>query len=282
MSETELTLDFHCAHCGYSLRGIRSERCPECGNTIDWTRAGQSPLPWNDRQRLGQVNAFSLTAQLAIIKPQILIAHMAQPVDLRSAILFRRAAVLTAFVPLAITLALAYFVIARQDHAWIYLPTAPFSLGTQPWLLLVTLFSIWLFLMLITGAPFYFCRPSHLDIEQQNRAVAILHYASAPWILLGPAIFLAAAYATVTLHFEVGQLPFVAVLAAAFIAGSFIGIMLVLIVWRPIQLIRACTRSSALHASGVGFLLAMLWLLAALVAALPVAGFLLLDTFWHS
>jgi len=282
MSETDLTLDFHCAHCGYSLRGIRSERCPECGTAIDWAHAGESPLPWHHRQRLGHVNAFSLTAKLAIAKPQILVAHMAQPVDLRSAILFRRAAVLTAFVPIAITLGLAYFVIAGQDHAWAYLSTAPFSLGTQPWLLLVTLFSIWVFLMLITGVPFYFCRPRHLDIEQQNRAVAILHYASAPWVLLGPSIFLAAAYATVTLHFEVGHLPFVAVLVAAFIAGSFIGTMLVFIVWRPIQLIRACTRSSALHALGVGALMALLWALAALIAALPVVAFLLLDTFWHS
>lgn len=34
-------LDPHCEHCGYSLRGLQSPRCSECGIIIDWHRVAE-------------------------------------------------------------------------------------------------------------------------------------------------------------------------------------------------------------------------------------------------
>ena len=40
---------YHCAHCGYDLRGLSETRCPECGhawNTLEIEAAWDQPSPY--------------------------------------------------------------------------------------------------------------------------------------------------------------------------------------------------------------------------------------------
>src|SRR5207248_6621833 len=49
------------------------------------------------------------------------------------------------------------------------------------------------FLAAATGVPSYFCHSRHLEIERQNRAIALSYYACAVLALLAPASLLTAA-----------------------------------------------------------------------------------------
>ena len=34
-----ISAEYHCPDCGYSLRGLTSDRCPECGLVLDFIDA---------------------------------------------------------------------------------------------------------------------------------------------------------------------------------------------------------------------------------------------------
>src|SRR4051812_12709994 len=53
VSDEAAQLDLHCPQCGYNLRGIDSDVCPECGLAIDRVAFAQSQLPWSHRRRIG-------------------------------------------------------------------------------------------------------------------------------------------------------------------------------------------------------------------------------------
>jgi hypothetical protein len=52
-----------CPRCGYDLRGTSSDRCSECGQTIDRNALAESGIPWAHRKKLGRVRTFLVTVR---------------------------------------------------------------------------------------------------------------------------------------------------------------------------------------------------------------------------
>ncbi len=57
----DLLADAHCLHCGYSLRGLTENRCPECGNPFDPDEMANSYLPEWPRLMVWFLTAACLT-----------------------------------------------------------------------------------------------------------------------------------------------------------------------------------------------------------------------------
>jgi hypothetical protein len=58
------------------------------------------------------------------------------------------------------------------------------------WFVATCVFSTWLSILLITGTPAYFFHPKRLEVDIQNRAVALSNYACAPlaWMPVMPLV----------------------------------------------------------------------------------------------
>jgi predicted RNA-binding Zn-ribbon protein involved in translation (DUF1610 family) len=74
-------LQLICPECGYDLRSINSQRCPECGLAIDRATMSVSHLPWSHRQSIGRVRAYWRTNVLVILRPKRLAEEIARPVS---------------------------------------------------------------------------------------------------------------------------------------------------------------------------------------------------------
>ena len=84
-----------CERCGYDLRGLPVDRCPECGLTFDPATAPLPRIPWLLRARLGRVAAFWQTVCLVTLSPRAFAAEFlrASRVAARDARRFRSACV---------------------------------------------------------------------------------------------------------------------------------------------------------------------------------------------
>src|ERR1700677_3327854 len=89
--------DRFCIACGYNLRGLSSEQCPECGLRFD--AADGSAIAWEYRKEIGAVRAFWRTVMDGMFHVKRLAYAVAHPVDARSAIWFRVIISLLATVP---------------------------------------------------------------------------------------------------------------------------------------------------------------------------------------
>lgn len=204
---TESIPQLLCPGCGYDLRFLSSDRCPECGLAIDRTASAQSRLPWSHRQQLGPVRAFWRTVRLAVARPDRVGAEVSRPVSADDARRFRRLTVLIAFVPLAAFACSAYLASlgAGLDPApleFLALPGRPMFSGPAHvafgWVLeflaaASCVLALWLFLMAATGVSGYFFHPARLGVVQQNRAVALSQYGCAALAFTPVTVALAAA-----------------------------------------------------------------------------------------
>lgn len=90
-----LALDeFHCPTCGYSLRGLISDRCPECGESLTPLRSVESAIPWVNRARIGWVRGFFGTIWFAIFQQKRFAREIVRPASPRDAARFRRTVLL--------------------------------------------------------------------------------------------------------------------------------------------------------------------------------------------
>lgn len=88
-----------CPDCGYSLRGISSDRCPECGLDITFIRENRSVITWVNRREIGVWRAYWQTVWQVIARRKEFLREVAKPVSYRDAAAFRR--VTLGFVALA-------------------------------------------------------------------------------------------------------------------------------------------------------------------------------------
>lgn len=168
--------DAICPQCMYNLRGIDSERCPECGYSIDFRNISEPQLPWLQRHEIGSVRAYWRTVRTAIVRKKKFWEEISRPVSHGDAQRFRWITVVVTYLPLIpLSLALIF------DE-----PDAPFAwlMENEPGVFAVGIIVVHscalLFLAGATGLPTYFFHPKRIPIEQQNRAVALSYYCCAP------------------------------------------------------------------------------------------------------
>lgn len=173
-------LDLFCPSCNYNLRGIDSERCPECGEKLDYVKLTRSQLPWLWRDQLGVVRAYWKTVWMALRRQPRFWAELGRPVSFADSQRFRWATVWVVWVPLVLFTLAILCIESRQMFA-----------ANRPGVLLafaIVLCAAWLFLAAITGLPSYFFHPKSIAIEAQNRAIALSYYCCAPLAFL-PIVF---------------------------------------------------------------------------------------------
>jgi hypothetical protein len=189
---TTSDIELFCPGCGYSLRGISSANCPECGLAIDRTEASVSRIPWEHRRRIGYIRAYWRTLRM----PATSVARdVIRPVNYRDARLFQFITVLLVGLPLGALGVLPlpsylYKGLGSSLQSWpITMPAGwtidlmlPLVAGVG--LKFTVPIAVLLFLLAMTGVPSYFFHPPHLSIVQQNRAIALSYYACTPLVFL--------------------------------------------------------------------------------------------------
>ncbi|HEX3355571.1 MAG TPA: hypothetical protein VHS31_01220 [Tepidisphaeraceae bacterium] len=191
------SIDLICPECGYDLRGLVNERCPECGTAFDRATAIRSHIPWAQRNDIGSFRAYWRTVWLATIHIRRLSNEIARPISLRDAQRFRLiTALLASLIPIVLTLfglqvnggfgrGLNDMISPSGSPPYGMLPpTADFTLPWMAGILLwpVTPLGILILLNLVSGVGSYWFHPGNIPYRQQNRAVALSHYACAPLV----------------------------------------------------------------------------------------------------
>ncbi|MBI1826772.1 MAG: zinc ribbon domain-containing protein [Planctomycetes bacterium] len=178
--------DIFCQHCGYNLKTLTGDRCPECGKSIAGVRALNSQIPWVYRKELGWWRAYWKTVWLVMFRRRRLAEEMARPVSYRDAQIFRFGTI--AIVCIAAILASLSFL---ATHAQCPTDEPIVSFFWQHGIASAGLHVLGvLFLLAATGLPSYFFHPRAVSVKQQNRAVALSYYACAPLVMSPISIFL--------------------------------------------------------------------------------------------
>jgi hypothetical protein len=262
-----------CPGCGYELRGIASDRCPECGLAIDRATMSVSRLPWAHRKRIGRFRAYWRTNLMAIFRPGKVAEEMNRPVRFQDAQRFRHFTVLLAWVPVAAWgIAL---LIANPDILGFPLDH-PRGLGwwLEAVIVLSAVFSSWLFLLMISGAGSYLFHPRSMPVVRQNRAVALSYYACAPlaWLWLAGALFaVSASLVSGPYRAAPDQVAF-----GFMLGGLCVTVAVVVLFWfRVIILMRRMTHCGIGRTLALAIYLPVSWLLLYQIsAAIPLAVFL--------
>ncbi len=112
-----------CVDCGYDLRGLTSERCPECGVSIVELHGGQSLIPWVHRKHVGFWRAYWKTVWLVFRRPKTLALEMVRKVDWGDSQSFRWTT--TAIAYACVLLATLTWYACHYVYAW------PISVGRR-------------------------------------------------------------------------------------------------------------------------------------------------------
>lgn len=179
--------DVLCPQCGYNLRGLLANRCPECGVGFDRATLTASKIPWVRRRTIGKFRAYWQTVWMVVQHNDRLCDEFAHPVSFRDAQRFRWATVLHAYLPMLAVAVLGYAGHLPKNAVVDVLFDDGFEIVINHLGRLVLLAAG-------TGVPSYFFHPRSISVEQQNRAIALSYYTCAPlswaWVPLVFAILL--------------------------------------------------------------------------------------------
>lgn len=271
ISETDL--DLFCPECGYELRGISIDHCPECGQPIDRTSMSVARLPWAHRHAIGRVRAYWRTNLLVMFRPKRLAEEINRPVSFADAQRFRHVTVLLAWFPMLSIFVVTLAVNWNDATTSIHIPTARFGWFLEASCVLSLLPAAWLALLMISGVGSYFFHPKSLSILRQNRAVALSYYTCAPlaWLWV-PAAFTGITIAISSTkwgQWNPGQKYVVAATCCSF--ASFAAILLVY-GSQVLTLFRRTTYCGLVGEIAMGFALAVMWIICATLAmCIPLA-----------
>ncbi len=278
IEQSTITSGLFCPACGYYLRGIESERCPECGLAIDRATIGLSVIPWTHRKRIGRFRAFWRTVEMAVRSPGKLAQDVARPVSYRDAQLFRWIVVLVAALPLCAVatyggLAIGEMPMAGLAPGW-GLP-APMSPALDVLVCIVAGVSNWyvpslailLLIAGLTGAGSYWFGPNSIPIVRQNRAIAVSYYGCAPLALLViPYVALAGAAFLAANKSASDSRWFMVWASLMLVAGT--ALPLILIAWwhGTLKMLAAATNCSTTRVLAAAICLPVMWLIVGVLA----------------
>ncbi len=174
MPQTDRAIDrdLFCQGCGYNLRGLTGNLCPECGRSLVGLRLTVSRIPWVHRRVLGRVRAYAETVALVMFRQHDFADEMARPVCYSDAQRFRWVTVALAALPVHV----AGLILWAERLTCPTTNEIVMFVWTNPWLGGLFHFAWFLFLAAATGLPSYFFHPKSVPIEQQNRAIALSYY----------------------------------------------------------------------------------------------------------
>jgi hypothetical protein len=258
--QSPLDADIFCPHCAYNLRGVQSANCPECGRPFDRAILASVRLPWAQRQRVGRIRAYWRTVFYALFRPFALAAEMEAGPLLRDARRFWLITVLLAWTPFVILTYVAAF--NRPQVRGINIQ--PVILGQLVtlgsyiafWPIFIFSVGMLVFLAAATGIPSYFCHPRHLEIERQNRAIALSYYACAVLALLAPASLLTAAVVWLLFKFDAQKDTFY---VTGWIAGLFLVVVVLTWYMRTLRIVKMAAQRSRLFTTFLGVVLPFIW-----------------------
>ncbi len=169
-----IEVDLYCPKCGYNLRGLTGNRCPECGDDITIIRERKSQIPWLYRDKEGLLRAYWKTVWLVMGRNERFCLEIGREIDEGEARRFRRMTLLFAYVPFVlVTLALfgAGF-LPPDPETFVYAGVV--HLGIVACLLVITLL------------PYYTLYHPSVPIEMQHRAALLTLYTCAPlaWLFV--------------------------------------------------------------------------------------------------
>ena len=254
--------DLVCDWCGYSLVGLTTDRCPECGERFDPNALPVARIPWLFRRNQGYLTAYIKTVWMIIHRPTAFAREMSRPVricaaDARS---FRALTIrLTMAVAiLGMVTGLTCFLLAQaavlRSFSWL----SPREFVQIVWTLMASVVAIWVFLWLATDLPTFIWRG--LPAAPQDLA-PLHHYACAP-LALAPLVLLGSIVFGVIWYMNG---PPVEAVGTAIIA-CFWGLVLLLplLWWTPIYLMRGGSGCGIRRQIGLGLYLPFHWALIAL------------------
>lgn len=264
----EIPFDVFCQECGYNLRGLTGDRCPECGTSLEALRSPTSQIPWVHRDELGWWRAYWGTVRMVTFHRKRLCEEMLRPIRFDDAQRFRWVTVMLVYVPLLIASLVLWIVDSCTAPNGVFGSEFTHDVITSGWPVVFLNVCLLLFLAGVTGMPSYFFHPRELPLRQQNRAVALSYYAGGPlgWAPI-PLMLLVCA-------------PVVALINPVIVAGMCTLAVFLLGVlthwwWANLMFLARRTmpqmpRRTAWVAVGFPVLFGALWLLAVFV--LPVIG----------
>src|SRR3990172_2603904 len=104
----EIRQDLFCQTCGYNLRGLTGNRCPECGGSLDGVRSLIPQIPWMYRKDTGRFRAYWRTVWFVMFRQAQFCDEMARPVSFRDSQSFRWITVLSVSTPCVLPLIVSY------------------------------------------------------------------------------------------------------------------------------------------------------------------------------
>jgi len=262
--ESDPDIDLFCPGCGYDLRALRGEACPECGAAVDLDKLRATGIPWVlGVGPLGKAWGFLRTCEQAGLRPTRFCREVAKPVALRDARWFRRVVVVLVWLTLP-AIAIGDWVLfsiwdgTTDEWGYFFEDT-----GLSPaWSAVVLCVLLLLFLLGFTGMHLWAMHPGDLPAERQNRAVALGHYACAPLVILPFILALRTSGALVALvgeELSIGAMEDIGILVWA--VSWLLLLVPVLLFWRCCYVFagKAAHRSGMAQA-GLALGLPLLWL----------------------
>jgi len=197
--------DVLCDECGYSLVGIQSDRCPECGKAFEPTELPFARIPWLHRRKIGRTKAYLSTVRMVLFRPRAFAMELLRPVriSIADARLFRRATIriasgaIVATILVYLAVATAVFLVQMPRMTNREYREVAFGLCAGSVLGSTALIALHLFFYMMTDLPVFIWK-GHPSLRAQDLS-PIQCYATAPLALIALAPILA--LATVPLPF---------------------------------------------------------------------------------
>jgi len=173
-----------CPHCGYDVRTLTGDTCPECGGAIDRGDLEQAQLPWTRRDELSYPRRLLGTLWRVTFRTKRVAQAIARPVDLGEALRFRRHVVAWVYTLVVIATVVAWR-LGEYETPW---SAGGFSAALIAGATIAALAMLGVFLHAWTGVHTYWFHPRERSVEHQNRAIALSYYACAPLLLWWPGV----------------------------------------------------------------------------------------------